>query len=336
MLSTNDVVDISVVVPVYGCPGALPELHRRLTETLSSLVDSYEIILVDDRCPMGSWEGIHTIAIADKHVVGIHLARNTGQSRAITAGMDRARGDWVVVMDCDCQDPPEDIPLLYKKALEGFDVVFARRVGRKDSGLTLALSRAFYRVFSSLAETEVDPTIGNFSIASRRAYQAYLSMREQARDYSLFMTWIGFEQATVDIEPEERFEGESSYTFGKKMGLAIETITSHSTKPLAVAVKFGFLMAVVSFVALIALFVHHLLDTDIPMGWPSTMTAIFFVGGMLVAVVGMVGIYVGNTFTEARHRPLYLIQEIVTCDDESQTQPNDAKRTPNQTDTSNR
>lgn len=305
-------VDISVVVPVYGCPGALPELHRRLTSVLSSLVASYEIILVDDRCPKGSWAGVHELATTDPHVMGIRLARNFGQARAITAGLDQACGDWAVVMDCDCQDPPEEIARLYAKAQEGYDVVFARRVNRKDSGLTLALSRAFYRVFSYLAQTEVDPTIGNYSIVSRRAYLAYLSMREQSRDYSLFMSWIGFEQTAIDIEPEERFEGESSYTFGKKVGLAIETITSHSTKPLSMAVQFGFAMSAVAFVMLIVLVVHHFLDTDVPVGWPSLIASVILVGGIIVAVVGMVGIYVGNTFVEARDRPLYLIQEKVS------------------------
>lgn len=312
-------VEISVVVPVYGCPAALPELHRRLTNALQSLVPSYEIVLVDDRCPKGSWEGVRTLAQSDPHVVGIHLARNTGQSRAITAGLDHARGNWAVVMDCDCQDPPEDIPALYHKALEGYDVVFARRMGRKDSGVTLALSHAFYHVYSKLAEADVDPTIGNFSIASRRAYQAYLNMREQGRDYSLFMTWLGFEQTTVDIEPEERFEGESSYTLGKKIGLAIETITSHSTKPLELAVKLGFIMAALAFLVLITLVIHHFLDSDIPVGWPSMIASVFFVGGMTVVVVGMVGIYVGNTFTEARQRPLYIVQDIVTADDAAST-----------------
>ena len=309
-------VEISVVVPVYGCPGALPELHRRLTSVLSELVPSYEIILVDDRCPKGSWEIVRQLAQDDPHVVGIHFARNFGQSRAITAGLDRACGAWTVVMDCDCQDPPEAIPELYAKALEGNDIVFARRVGRKDGRVTLALSRTFYRLYSHLAETEVDPTIGNFSIASRRAIDAYLSMREQNRDYSLFMTWIGFEQATVDITPDERFEGESSYTFGKKVSLAIETITSHSNKPLTMAVKGGFIMAMLALLVIIVLIVQYFIDSNIPMGWPSTIATIVFVGGIIVSVMGVVGIYVGNTFAETKRRPLYLVEETIDSNNE--------------------
>lgn len=310
-------IEISIVVPVYGCPEALPELHRRLTKVCAELQVPYELILVDDRCPMGSWEGIIALANSDSHVVGIHLSRNFGQSRAITAGLDKARGTWAVVMDCDCQDPPEGIPDLYRKAQEGYDVVFARRVGRKDSGITLGLSRAFYYVYSKLAEVSVDPTIGNFSIASRRAYEAYLSMREQGRDYSMFMSWLGFEQASVDITPEERFEGKSSYTFGRKIALAIETITSHSTKPLVLTVKAGFLIVFISLLVLITLVIHYFLDPNIPMGWPSIVASIFCMGGLLMSVIGMVGIYVGNTFNESRNRPLYLIQEIVSSDETS-------------------
>lgn len=309
-------VEISIVVPVYGCPGALPELHRRLTAVLTELVDSYEIILVDDRCPKGSWSVVKELAESDPSVVGVRLARNFGQSRAITAGLDRARGAWCVVMDCDCQDPPESIPELYAKALEGNDIVFARRIGRKDGRVTLALSRMFYRIYSHLAETEVDPSVGNFSIASRRAIDAYLSMREQGRDYSLFMTWIGFEQAFVDITPEERFEGKSSYSFGKKVSLAIETITTHSNKPLTMAVKGGFFMAVLGLIAIIALIVQHFVDPEVPMGWPSTMASILFVGGIIVSVMGVVGTYVGNTFAEAKHRPLYFVEDVISSEDE--------------------
>ncbi len=308
-------IDISVVVPVYGCPGALPELHRRLTDVLASLVPSYEIILVDDRCPQGSWSIVKQLAETDSHVVGVRLSRNFGQSRAITAGLDRARGAWSVVMDCDCQDPPEAIPQLYEKAQKGFDIVFARRVGRKDSRGTLALSRSFYRLYSHLAEADVDPDVGNFSIASRRAVDAYLSMREQGRDYSLFMAWVGFEQAFVDIHPEERFEGTSSYTFGRKVSLAIETITSHSVKPLTMAVKGGFTMAVIGLLVIIVLIIQHFVDPNVPMGWPSTMAAIVFVGGIIVSVMGVVGIYVGNTFNEAKHRPLYLVEDVVPSDE---------------------
>ena len=309
-MNTSD-IEISVVVPVYGCPEALPELHRRLTETLPALVGSYEIILVDDRCPKGSWEGVERLALEDEHVVGMRLARNFGQSRAITAGLDRARGTWSVVMDCDCQDPPEFIRDLYLKAKEGYDVVFARRGGRKDSAITLALSRAYYRVFSYLAETEIDPTIGNFSIASRRAREAYLSMREQGRDYSLFMTWVGFEQATVDIEAEERFAGESSYSFAKKVALATETITSHSNKPLMLAVRFGFIQMLLALLVIVVLIVRRLTDPTVPMGWPSMLASVFLVGGMLVSVIGVVGIYVGNTFSEAKGRPLYLVENEI-------------------------
>ena len=139
-------MDISVVIPVYGCKAALPELHRRLCETLENMGKEFEIILVDDNCPQNSWESIREICAADRRVVGVHLARNFGQIRAITAGVEQATGEWVVVMDCDLQDRPETIPKLFEKAREGYDVVFVKRVGRKDNFITKLFSRMFYKV----------------------------------------------------------------------------------------------------------------------------------------------------------------------------------------------
>ena len=149
-------MEISVVIPVYGCPEALPELHRRLVASVGGITGDFEIILVDDGCPQGSWAQIERLCEADARVVGLRLSRNFGQSRAITAGLDRSRGDWVVVMDCDLQDRPEAIPALYQKAQEGYDVVFARRAGRKDTAVTKFLSRAFYRVYDWFSDTVTD------------------------------------------------------------------------------------------------------------------------------------------------------------------------------------
>ena len=215
-------MDISVVIPVYGCRAALPVLCSRLTDTLMSLVSDYEIILVDDSCPQNSWESIEELCQKDKRIKGIHLSRNFGQASAITAGVDQSCGEWVVVMDCDLQDRPESIKQLYNKALEGYDVVFARRVSRKDSAVTLALSRAYYAVYSYLADTEVDPSIGNFSISKRNVIDYYCKMREHSRAYQLFIKWLGFRQTAVDLEADERYEGRSSYNLKKKAEICFD------------------------------------------------------------------------------------------------------------------
>ena len=303
-------MDISVVIPVYGCRKALPELHRRLTETLASLVKEYEIILVEDCCPQHSWEDISKICEEDSHVVGIHLSRNFGQMRAITAGIHESRGDWVVVMDCDLQDPPEAIPQLYEKAREGYDIVFSRRMHRKDSRLTLFFSGLYYKVYNYLTGTAHDPALGNLSIASRKVIGEFCKMGEQTREYILFLEWLGFRKSVIEIEGEERADGKSSYTFAKKVAMAMDLLTAYSNKPLVLSVHAGFLISTISFIYLILLVLQYCFNTSIVPGWTSIIASVFLMGGLLMIMIGIVGIYVGNIFLETKHRPLNVIQEI--------------------------
>ena len=308
-------MDISVIVPVYGCRAALPELHRRLVETLEAMGTTFEIVLVNDNCPQNSWEEIERLCALDERVVGMRLSRNFGQIRAITAGLDICRGDWVVVMDCDLQDRPESIPQLYTKAQEGYDVVFARRIARKDSGVTKFLSRAFYKVYDYFTDGNYDSSICNFSISRRLVIQAYCSMREQNRAYTMFIKWLGFKQTAIDLEGDERFEGESSYSFKKKTAMAFELITAQSTKPLKFSVNIGFFFALVAFIYIVVVLVNHAIHPDeVLVGWTSTIAAVFFMGGLVLASVGVVGLYVGNIFNEAKGRPLYVVAEVVNGD----------------------
>ncbi len=305
-------MDISVVVPVYGCPGALPELHRRLVETLEGMGKTFEIILVNDGCPQNSWMEIEPICAQDKRVKGVQLSRNFGQIRAITAGLDISKGDWVVVMDCDLQDRPECIPALYEKAQEGFDVVFARRIARKDTGLVKALSKTFYKVYDYFTDGNYDSSICNFSISRRVVIDNYCKMREHNRAYTMFIKWLGFSQAAIDLEGDERFEGDSSYSFKKKMNMAFELITAQSTKPLKFAVHAGFFFSLFALVVIVALIIRYVLDpTEALVGWTSTMAAICFMGGLNLAAVGVVGLYVGNIFNETKHRPLYVVAKVL-------------------------
>ena len=218
-------MQFSVVVPVYGCREALPELHRRLVEVFEGMNATFEIVLVDDHDPYNSWDAVEQICIADPRVHGIKLARNFGQIRAITAGLDACKGDWVIVMDCDLQDRPEAIPQLYAKAMEGYDVVFAKRVERKDSPITLFFSRAFYKVYEYFTDGTYDASLCNFSIARRAVIENYCKMREHNRGYTMFIKWLGFDQTSIEIEGDERFAGSSSYSFSKKLAMAFELIT---------------------------------------------------------------------------------------------------------------
>ncbi len=302
-------MDISVVIPVYGCKKALPELHRRLTDVLTATVNEYEIIYVDDSCPQDSWSEIERICGEDSHAVGIQLSRNFGQMKALLAGLDNSSGDWVVVMDCDLQDKPEEIGKLYAKALEGNDIVFARRVNRKDKHLKKLFSYLFYKLYEYATDTEYDPTINNFSIASRNVIDNYLKMRENSRSYVIYLKWLGFKQAYIDVEHCERYEGKSSYSFKKRMNLALDILTSQSDKILRATVKAGFLMTILSLVAIVFFIIQYFTINILP-GWTSIIVILFLVGGVQIFTLGIVGVYIGNIFIQTKERPLYVIRQI--------------------------
>ena len=261
-------MDISVVIPVYGCRAALPELHKRLTKTLESLTKDYEIILVNDYCPQNSWEVIEKLCLEDVHVKGIELSRNFGQMKAILAGLDYSHGKWTVVMDCDLQDRPEEIINLYNKAMEGYDIVFARRKKRKDSFIKVFLANQFYKIYKFATDGNYDGNVCNFSIVNRKAVDSYCSMREQHRGYVMYMKWLGFNQAVIDVEHDERYEGKSSYNLKKRINMALELLTSQSDKVLRLFVKLGFLMTLVSVLVIIYLIIHYFVNHVSP-GWTS-------------------------------------------------------------------
>ena len=303
-------MNLSVVVPVYGCREALEELHRRLTESVAPIFPEYEIILVNDACPENSWEEIKKLCAKDEHVVGIDLSRNMGQPMAIQAGLDYSTGEWVVVMDCDLQDRPEEIPRLYEKAKEGYEIVFARRAERKDSAIKVFMSNRFYGVYNMITGNNYDGAICNFSIANRAAIDAYCSMREAHRDYSMYMYWLGFKRAIIDVEHDERYEGESSYNFRKRMRLATDILTSQSDKILKLVIRLGFLMCLVAVIAIIGLVINYMV-TSVNEGWTSIVATIVLMGGIIVMVIGVVGIYVGNIFMQTKERPLYFTREVL-------------------------
>ena len=300
-------MDISVVVPVYGCPAALPELHKRLSTVLQELVDSYEIILVNDACPKGSWAVIENICAEDFHVVGLELSRNFGQLKAITAGLDFSSGDWVVVMDCDLQDQPEEIKNMYAKALEGYDAVFARRAVRQDSPFKIFVSNCFYKVYSLATDVEYDPALCNFSICSRQVVDSYCSMRELHRAFIMYIKWMGFRTVALDVAHQERYEGESGYNFKKRIQMAVEILTSQSDKLLKMTAIGGLSISLAAFLAVFVI-VFRYFFMHIQPGWSSIVASIFLMGGLTILAIGIVGIYVGNIFMEVKHRPLYLVR----------------------------
>ncbi|MGE5415533.1 MAG: glycosyltransferase family 2 protein [Acidobacteriota bacterium] len=299
---------ISVVIPVYQAEGCLHELYRRLKSALERIDKDFEIVLVEDCGGDRSWEIIKELNRSDPRVKGIQFSRNFGQHYGITAGLDHCNGEWVVIMDCDLQDQPEEIIKLYDKAQEGFDVVLARRHNRKDSFFKKLTSRLFYYMFSYLSDMEYDWQVGTFRIISRKVVDNFRQMNERLRFLGGLVEWMGFPTVSVEVEHSERFAGTSSYSFRKLTKLATDTIIAYSDKPLRIFIKLGFIMAFLSFLYGAYILVRALLIGSTVPGWSSLIVSVYFIGGIIIANLGIMGIYLAKTFEETKKRPLYIVR----------------------------
>lgn len=302
-------VHISVVIPVYGCSECLEMLYQRLSHSLSHLTRDFEIILVNDASPDDSWATIQVLAKSDNRIKGVNLSRNFGQHYAIAAGLNYAQGDWVVVMDCDLQDQPEEIIKLYNKAMEGYDQVVGVRENRQDKFFTKLSSKLFYVIFNYLSDNMLDNRVANFGIYTKKVINNVKKYKEKDRSFGLLVALTGFKRAELPIEHAQRPKGESSYNFNKRLALAIDHILSHSNKPLMLAVKTGFLCSLLSSFYTIWLVLKYIIWSQQVEGWTSVMVSLFFLSGLIVSVTGMVGIYIGKIYNEVKERPLYIIDE---------------------------
>jgi len=302
-------IDISIVIPVYNAAGCLQELYKRIVNTLEDLEVKYEIIMVEDCGADNSWNIILELATSKPYLKGYKLSRNYGQHNAITAGLDRALGDWTVIMDCDLQDRPEDIPRLLEKAREGYDVVIARNVHRRQSLFKQIAAQCFYKTFSWLAGYQYQDGVRSFRIMSRNVTEALISMREQMRSIGPLGIWIGFSTTYLNVELEPRYAGNSSYSVSRLFKLAFSNIVAFSDKPLRISISIGFIMAACAFsYGLYTVLRAMFQDIPVP-GWTSLITSLYFIGGLILVNLGVLGIYLGKTFDEAKHRPLYLISQ---------------------------
>lgn len=302
-------VEISVVTPIYKAAECVEELYRRLVAVLEQNGEPFEIVMVNDASPDDSWRLIQNLARRDPRVRAINLSRNFGQHYAITAGLDHARGRYVVVMDCDLQHVPEDISRLYAKALEGHDIVLVRRLRRHDSLFKKLASRAFIALYNYLSDIKVDPDISSYSIISHRVAEALRSLREGNRTYPLLLHWVGFDVAYIDGEHAKRFAGKSAYSLAKSINLAIESVCSQSNRPLRLSIQFGFLLSLASLLFAVWLVVRYFIFRVAVEGWTSTMVSLFFLSGLLFANIGVLGLYLGKVFDESKRRPLYFVKE---------------------------
>jgi polyisoprenyl-phosphate glycosyltransferase len=302
--------EISVVVPSYGCHDCLHALHARLTSALSGLVDEYEILFVDDRSPDGSWEVVEELVRADPHVRAIRFSRNFGQQAAITAGLEASRGTWTVVMDCDLQEPPELIPELYAKALEGYDVVFGRRRRRNANPIRTGFARVYFRFQRTFLGNDLTGDYASFSILSRRVRDAFLKIRDQDRHYLPIIRWLGFEQASVDFDHAPRYAGKSSYSFRRLVTHALEGVFFQTTALLVWIVWLGFALAA-SGVLLAAYFIFSYATANPYPGWTSLAVLLLVIGGFIILSTGVTGLYIGTIFKQVKDRPLYLVEQEI-------------------------
>ena len=301
----------SIVSPVYRAENIVDKLVEEIVKAVTPITPDFEIILVEDGSPDRSWEHIAAQCAQDKRVKGIKLSRNFGQHNAITAGLQAAIGEWIVVMDCDLQDRPDEIPNLYAKAQEGFDIVFARRTLRQDGLFKQLSSRLFYAVFSFLTDTQQDSSIANFGIYRRNVVTAILSMQDYIRYFPTMSQWVGFKRTFMDVRHAERAEGKSSYTWGKLIALAFSNIIAFSDKPLRLTVWFGLSIVLFSFVIGIIYLIKYFLGHIVVLGFTSLIISIWFLSGVIIATLGMVGVYVSKTFEKVKGRPVFITSEEI-------------------------
>lgn len=306
---------ISIVSPVYRGEKMVHELVSRIIGNVSSITDNFDIILVNDASPDNSWQEIVLECSNDKRVKGINLSRNFGQHKAILAGLNYAKGEWVIVMDCDLQDRPEEIPSFYKEALKGYYIVQGEREERKDGYLKKLSSTLFNKVFRTLSGIKANKKIANFGIYHQKVISAVCSMPERDRAFFIQVGYVGYKSTTISIEHGNRYEGTSSYNLSKLLKLAFGTIISNTNKPLRMMVGLGFILSLLSMLMAAYNVIAYFFGLIIVPGFTTTIFSIWFVGGMLMMQMGVVGIYIGKVFDQVKGRPLYLVMNEVNIEE---------------------
>lgn len=298
--------DLSVVIPVYGCDSCLPALCERLHRAIEPLTSDFELIFVEDRSPDDSWAVLQELARQSPAIRLLRLSRNFGQHAAITAGLAESSGRRVVVMDCDLQDEPEQIPRLWAEADKGYDVVLSRRRRRRQSLLRRVTGSVYYRIRNVLAQSDMYTNYTNLSLLSRKVVDAVLTLRDKDRQHLLIVQWLGFERTAIEIDPAERHAGRSSYTPRELVRVAIDGLFFQSTVLLRWVVYVGFVLAALGSSLAGYTFLVFVLGRDIPSWTGLPMTALLLTGFVIISG-GVTGLYVGKIFDQVKGRPLYVI-----------------------------
>ncbi len=302
---------ISIVSPVYRAEKIVPLLVQQVRAVMTEIGEPYEIILVDDRSPDNGWQVMKSISAHYREVQCVRLSRNFGQHPAIMAGLAQAKGEWIVVMDCDLQDRPEEIKKLYARAREGFDVVFARRADRKDGFAKVLFSRLFTWLFRYFVAIDTPYELSNFGVYHRKVIANVLNLGDYIKSFPLFVAFTGFAATSVEVKHGRRDSGGSSYTYSTLISLAFNIMVSYSNKPLKTFVKFGVLISALAFLGGLLDIFLYLEGTIKVSGYTSIIISIWFLSGVMITVTGVVGIYVGKVFEQTKGRPAYIVDEIV-------------------------
>jgi len=307
---------ISVVVPVFNESAGIRAFHERAAKALSSLPGaSWELVYVDDGSSDDSFAQLARFAADDARVRVVKLSRNFGHQIAITAGLDRALGDCVAVIDADLQDPPEVIARMVEKWRAGFDVVYGVRSKRRGDGALKRLTASlFYRLLDRITGIEIPLDVGDFRLMSRRALDELNRLREKDRFVRGLVSWIGFAQTGVEYERDERYAGDTKYPLRKMLKFALDGITSFSTVPLKLATWLGYATSLLAFLYLGSVFVQRLLGVTVQ-GWATIMVALLFLGGVQLICLGIMGEYLGRVFNEIKPRPIYVVERVLGADD---------------------
>jgi glycosyltransferase involved in cell wall biosynthesis len=300
----------SIIAPIYNETGNLPELYRRVSETMNQVGEPWEIVMVDDGSTDGSTDMIRELARQDAHVRPVIFARNFGHQIAVTAGLDYSRGKAVVIIDSDLQDPPEVIPDLIAKWREGYEVVYAVRTEREgESWFKLATASIFYRLIYRITDVDIPMDTGDFRLLDRKVVTVINQMRERHRFLRGMSVWVGFRQVGVSYRRAARFSGETKYPLKKMVKFASDAITGFSYFPLQVATYMGFVSAGLAILAIPIVVITRLAGSEAFLGQATTLIAVLFLGGVQLVSLGILGEYIGRLYDEAKGRPLYIVHE---------------------------
>jgi len=303
--------EISVVVPVYKCAACLPELRRRLAAALEPITTRYELVFVEDRGPDDSWDVLVELARLHPAVRAVRLSRNFGQHAAITAGLAESRGRWVVVMDCDLQDPPEEIPRLWARAQEGFDIVLARRARKQQAVHRRWAARLYFRLLSLAAGRRFEGQYGAFSMLARKVVDGFLRFKDRDRHYLFILHWLGFRTGEIEYEHGQRLAGESSYTLRALVEHALNGVFAQTTVFLRLITYLGFAVCALGLGLAVFFLGAWLLYDTVPRGFTSVAVLILVMGGFSILTTGVSGLYVGKIFEEVKERPLFVVDQRV-------------------------